>query len=552
MTFNLRTYSFIIISLLFSIAASASDTGLEERTRAWMEENPHSLPHWLTPEELIRLDEIGKNFYPTDPPVGPIRNIAEFEPMEGVLIRYYFGISTSIIAEMAEDVIVTTIVSGQSQENTVRNIYTSNSVNIDNCNFLHASTNSYWTRDYGPWYVVDGSHQVGIVNFPYNRPRPDDDDIPIEMAAFLGIPLYGMDLEHTGGNYMTDGMGISASTTLVWSENWNMTHGEIDDMVEDYLGVTTYHVVPDPNNTYIDHIDCWGKFLDVDKILIREVPSSHAQYTEIEETVDYFEAQTSSYGTPYEIYRVYTPSNQPYTNSLILNDKVLVPITGSSWDDDAIASYEAAMPGYEILGFTGSWESTDALHCRTKGIADRGMLYIGHLPIHGSQPAGANYLIQAEIVPYSGEDVIDDSMYVAYRIDGGMYQHITMTNINGYTWSCSIPGQEGGVEIEYYIHAADESDREATHPFIGAPDPHIFSVEGINPPQISILREDGIITLTWSPVPGADFYTVYSSNNPYADFTEDMSGTFSGTSWSAPATDEYRYYRVTTNDAAVQ
>ena len=27
--------------------------------------------------------------------------------------------------------------------------------------------------------------------------------------------------------------------------------------MEDYYGIETYHVVPDPNNTYIDHIDCW-------------------------------------------------------------------------------------------------------------------------------------------------------------------------------------------------------------------------------------------------------------------------------------------------------
>ena len=42
----------------------------------------------------------------------------------------------------------------------------------------------------------------------------------------------------------------------------------------------------------------------------------------------------------------------------------------SNWDDDAINTYELAMPGYEIIGVTGSWESTDALHCRVKGIPD--------------------------------------------------------------------------------------------------------------------------------------------------------------------------------------
>ncbi|GIR41788.1 MAG: hypothetical protein CM15mP52_0180 [Candidatus Neomarinimicrobiota bacterium] len=35
----------------------------------------------------------------TDPPPSPVRNIAEYERMQGVLIRYPFGISTDIISK---------------------------------------------------------------------------------------------------------------------------------------------------------------------------------------------------------------------------------------------------------------------------------------------------------------------------------------------------------------------------------------------------------------------------------------------------------------------
>ena len=163
--------------------------------------------------------------------------------------------------------------------------------------------------------------------------------------------------------------------------------------------------------------------------MIRSVPSYHSQYDEIEETAAYFAAQISSYGTPYEVYRIYTPSNEPYTNSLILNNKVLVPITGSSWDDDALATYEEALPGYEILGFTGSWQSTDALHCRAKGVADRGMLYIYHIPVQGEIPAGNDINIQAEIIPYSGEPPYPDSLLIYYKVNDGEYNQILMTHI---------------------------------------------------------------------------------------------------------------------------
>ena len=453
------------------------------------------LKHYMTPEELKFKHLIGKDFYSTPPPDGEVRNVAEFNRMQGVLIRYPFGISYAVIAEMAEDIKVITIVEDQSEENYVLSQYNSNGINTANCEFLHAPTNSYWTRDYGPWFVFDGNGNPGIVNFPYNRPRPLDNDIPIEVANYLGIDLYGMDLIHTGGNYMTDGTGISSSTELVWEENSPLSHTQINQLVEDYLGINTYHVVADPNNTYIDHIDCWGKFLDVGKVLIREVPATHPQYDEIEATAAYYASQNSAYGVPYEVYRVYTPNDQPYTNSLILNEKVLVPITGSQWDDDAIQAYEDAMPGFEIVGLTGSWESTDALHCRTKGIADIGMLYINHIPISGNVPVQGSYQIDAEITAHSGQLVYPDSVFIIYRINGGSFDTVLMTNTVGKNYSGEIPGQPYGSEVAYYLFAADQSGRGETHPLIGAPDPHIFYVGEPSYPDISVNPASFEVTL---------------------------------------------------------
>ena len=444
------------------------------------------LTHHETNKEAAQT--LSRDFYETDPPVGPVRQTAEFEPMEGVLVRYPFGISTNLIAEMAEDVIVYTLVANQSEENNVTNQYSNAGVNLNHCEFIHAPSDSYWTRDYGPWFMVDGNNDVGIVNFRYNRPRPNDNDVPIEVAEDLDVELYGMNVVHTGGNYMTDGMGISASTTIVYSESadYGISQAQVDERMLDYLGIHTYHVVQDPNNTYIDHIDCWGKFLDVDKILIREVPQSHAQYDEIEDVVDYFAAQTSSYGTPYEIYRVYTPQDQPYTNSLILNDKVFVPITGSSYDDEALETYENAMPGYEVHGFTGSWESTDALHCRTRGIADRGMLYVRHIPLLGNQPTNTVYELEFTITPYSGESILLDQTHVYYQVNSGDFQSANLTHQEGNVYTASIPMQEEGDEIAYYLHAEDASGRTVNHPFIGEADPHVFFVGAPIPPELEI------------------------------------------------------------------
>ena len=475
--FSILILIFLFNTLCFSENLTKSQSkvlSLEEEK--WFSENPESLPIWMTEEEKSMKDEIGKGFMKTDPPPAPIRQPAEFEPMEGVLIRYPLGISTSIIAEMAEDVIVYCLVTSY-QQSSAYNTFAAGGVNMDNVQFINCQTDSYWTRDYGPWFIINGDGESGIVNFTYNRPRPNDNLVPVYIGNYLGIDVYGMDLVHTGGNYMTDGQHISISTTLVWQENTSMTHDEIASMVNEYLGINTYHVVPDPNNTYIDHVDCWAKYLAPDIIMIREVPPNHPQYDEIEASVDYFESQVSCYGTLYNVVRVYTPNNQPYTNSLILNNKVLVPITGSSWDDDAIASYEEAMPGYEVLGFTGSWASTDALHCRTMGVTDRFMLYIEHSPLPDTVYTNDDYHIQTYIHPYSGETLIADSLLLYWKTsDDDEFIPVQIQQMFWHFYHAYIPIQPTGTTVQYYIHAADNSGRCENHPYIGAPMAHSFYV----------------------------------------------------------------------------
>lgn len=448
------------------------------------------LTHHLSEEEKSRWSEVGRDFTPTNPPVGPVRAIAESGRMQAVLIRYPFGIPMALIVEMSQDIQVTTIVTNSTQENQVRAQYQSNGVNLSNCNFLYAPSDSYWTRDYGPWFILDGNDDISIVDFPYNRPRPNDDNVPVKVSQNLGVPLYGMNVIHTGGNHMTDGMGISSSSDLVWTENPGLTHQQVAQYFDDFMGVSTYHVVPDPNNTYIDHIDCWGKFLDVDKVLIRQVPASHPQYDEIEATAAYYAAQTSSYGNLYQVFRVNTPNNQPYTNSLILNKKVFVPIMNSTYDAAALEVYQEAMPGYEIIGVLGNpatpWESTDALHCRAIGIADVGMLHIAHQPILGIAPVQTSYTLTADITACSGQPVYTDSVLVYYSVNGGIYSPVNMTSTGGKTWSATISGAPQGSEIRYYIHAADQSGRSENHPFIGGYDPHVFYVGSQAFAQIAI------------------------------------------------------------------
>ena len=469
------------------------------------------LTHEMTPEEELRKGEIGRDFTPTDPPAAPVRIVSEFEDMQSVLIRYPFGIPMSLIVEMSEDCKVKTIVANTSQQAQVLSQYQAAGVNVANCEWLIAPSDSYWTRDYGPWFVVDSSYEVGIMDFIYNRPRPNDDNIPVVLAQQMGVPLYGMQLITAGGNWMDDGIAVGASTQLMWTENPTMTHDEIDTLVWDYLGISRYHVLPDPLDQYIQHIDCWGKFLDVDKVLIGQVPESDYRYADFEYVANYFAFQTSSWGDHYQVYRVYTPGDYPYTpytNSLILNKKVFVPITGSQWDDEALQSYQDAMPGYEIVGVMyDTWETTDALHCRAKGIADVGMLYVNHMPLLGNKAFRYEWDLTADIVPYSGMGVIFDSTLCYYKINDGSFQTVPLQHTTGYHYKAVLPFITPGSQVSYYLHTADFSGRKKDHPYIGAPDPHVFKVGYASD---AIVEPDSLVFLTVNDMMLGKSFNIYN------------------------------------------
>jgi hypothetical protein len=196
---------------------------------------------------------------------------------------------------------------------------------------------------------------------------------------------------------------------------------------------------------------------------------------------DYFAQTPSAWGNNYQVYRIFTPGDYPYTpytNSLILNKKVFVPLTGSTHDTAALQVYEDAMPGYEIIGISyDGWFNTDALHCRAKGIADTAMLYIEHFPLLGDKGFRESWEIKVQIIPLSNQGLYLDSLWVSYMVDSMFYQEIPLVNDSGHYYSAEIPFQLPGSEIAYYIHAADSSGRVSEHPHIGQPDPHTFEID---------------------------------------------------------------------------
>ncbi|MBR5169904.1 MAG: agmatine deiminase family protein [Muribaculaceae bacterium] len=439
--------------------------------------------HYTSAEEMQTPLRRSINFSETPAPEAP-RFVAEFEPMQGVMIRYPLGIPVSLVKSLAENCQVYCIVL-ESQESQARSSFNNAGVNMNRVTFVHAEADSYWVRDYGPWYIFSGK-QPAIVDNVYNRPRQNDDVIPATFASFWDIPLYSMNLTHTGGNMMEDGRGHGVSDELVLQEN-NNNEANVRKKMLDYLGIDNYHITIDPQGEYIAHVDCWGKYLAPDKILIAQLPKSNSRYQYYEEVANYFATTNCCWGYPYKVYRVEEPGGStlaPYTNSLILNNHVYVPMgSNSSYNERALQVYREAMPGYEVEGIYNSsgsirWLNTDALHCRTRGVMDFNMLYVDHRNVlFGTQQCEDSIAVTSKFIAYSGKPLKEDSLLVYYSIDNGPYQvaHMTATGAPdeyvGY-----IKGYHNASEVDYYVFGADESGHSYQQPVFGELDPHHFTV----------------------------------------------------------------------------
>ena len=458
--------------------------------------------HYTSEEEMHTPLKRSINFSVTSAPTQAPRFVAEFEPMQGVTIRYPLGIPGSLVKSLAENCQVYCIVQS-SQQSSARSSFSNAGVNMSRVTFVNANSDSYWVRDYGPWYIFAGKTPA-IVDNVYNRPRPNDDAIPSAFATFWDIPLYSMNLVHTGGNMMEDGRGHAVSDELVINEN-NNDEATVRRLMLDYLGIDNYHITIDPQGEYIAHVDCWGKYLAPDKILIAKLPQSNSHYADYEAVAEYFATTNCCWGYPYKVYRVEEPGGNtvaPYTNSLILNKTVYVPLgSNSTYNQRALQVYRDAMPGYEVVGvsntsYSTGWQNTDALHCRTRGVMDFNMLFVDHRNVlYGTQECGDSIAVTSKFIAYSGKPLKADSLLVYYSIDNGPYQtaHMTATG-NPDEYVGYIKGYHQASEVDYYVFGADESGHRYQQPVFGELDPHHFTV------NISFtlgdVNEDGYVNIS--------------------------------------------------------
>lgn len=458
------------------------------------QEIEEQLPNYSTLKEINELPNYVKPSPKgiTTPPVSPIRNAAEWEEMQAVLISWKTGYETflsEIIKYSREEAKVYIYC---SDSNTVKNYLTSHSISTANTAYIKTSMNTVWIRDYGPNNIYTNDvDSLYLVDWVYNRNRPLDDASPSLFASRVGLPIYECtnaptDLVATGGNFMSDGFGTAFSSHLILDENATITaynstpktEADINIIANNFLGITNYIKMETLPYDGIHHIDMHMKLLDEETLLIGQYPAGVSDGPQIDTNMNYILNNFNSvFGTAYKIIRIPMPPTTSglypstggnyltYTNSLIINKTVLVPTYYTQYDTTALRIYKQAMPGYRVVGINSNSiiPQSGTIHCTSHEIGAYNPLLISHQALQNTDNVWSNYQVNATIMHKTGIS----SALIYYRTDTTQpYLSVPMslTNVTTNTWSGEIPVQISGTNVYYYICAQAVSGKTQVRP----------------------------------------------------------------------------------------
>lgn len=451
------------------------------------------LPHDVSDLEIVHVHEFGSasaqtRGFTTPPEFEGLRNMAEWEEVEILTVGWegYSAIEKQIVANAVLECPVFILTEDPSW---VEDYLTSSNsggpaMDLTDITILETDLNTVWIRDYGPNTVYgSGVDDRLIVDWIYNRPRPDDDVAPQLIADEMGIDLYETtaspyDMMNTGGNFMSDGFGTAFASNLVVLENeggntwWgpaypDHTPEEIDAIFHDFMGIDTYirmEVLPYDG---IHHIDMHMKLIDEETLLVAEYPEGVADGPQIIANIEYVLSNyTSKWGTPFEVVHIPSPPDNgwgsyypdqggdymTYTNSVFVNNTILVPTYYEEYDTTAIKIYEEHLPGYNVVGIPCNdiISASGAIHCITHTVGVDDPLLISHQALNDTDDTENPYEVVALAQHRLG--VVEAMLH--WRLEGeSSYTAVAMNALPDDLWTADIPAQVEGTIVEYYVEA---------------------------------------------------------------------------------------------------
>jgi len=450
----------------------------------------------------------------TTPPGGSLRTMAEWEEIQALVITWtsYPAVLRKIVEYAQTE---TTVIIHCSDSNAVKTNLTNAGIPLLNVKFLQVPFNSIWIRDYGANTVYRNKvDSVLLVDWIYNRPRPNDDNLPSHYANLLSIPLYQTtqapnQLVHCGGNFMSDGAGTFFSSMLFMDENGvgnshyspGRTRAEAEGLISDFMGMQHYALMTNLPYDDIHHIDMHMKLLDEETLLVGEYPPGISDGPQIEANLQYVLSNyTTQFGTPFNVVRIPMPPSssglwpsggafyRTYANAVFVNKTYIVPVYREEYDTTALRILRENLPGYNVVGIDCDDANSNAnlnqnlisqggaIHCITHSVGVNDPLLIVHEKLKDTYQGGP-YTCAAEIRHRSG---ISSAM-VYYTTDttaGWQSVAMSLSDAANATWTTQIPSQIVGSTVYYYIQAEAVNGKQQVRPITAPQGFYKFKVLG--------------------------------------------------------------------------
>lgn len=448
------------------------------------------------------------------------RTAAEWEPATGTMIVWPLSVPYKLVIELAKNTHLYTLVANDSAKKEADKWYSIWGIDSSTNTFIYAQQgiDAWWTRDWGPSavFTTDGTMKLADGKYIYSTPNTKlgcddtlhflytakdspptktqiDDNATIPFAKGIGVEVLDLPFINTGGNVLTDGLGTTFSTCILLNENkfYNVPKEKFIQLNKELLGISNYHIISNFEKSGIQHIDCFMKLLDEERILVAEPPADHELNSIYQNIIDNeLKKLKTPYGRSYEIIRIKTERYKEerlaaYTNSIIINKTIYVPLFQIKLDSAALKTWQQAMPGYTVKGFEFAledepivsnelkdhykeygWNSGDALHCRTRAVWDAQMLFMSTKRITSEVDAKNKNIVYTTIIDYSKKGLVKENCNLFWRAEGeNEWKTVALTQTeNPQHFFAEIPYHQKAATVEYYLSAESTSGKKETQP----------------------------------------------------------------------------------------
>ena len=320
---------------------------------------------------------------------------AEWEPHEGTWLQWpqdkvYRGyelklesIWLNMVEALHDHENVHLIVSSERQQEQVANQLLYHKIGLKNVDFHIIPTNDVWARDNGPIFVVNDEGDVAITDWVFNGwgnrfPYDLDDKVPSAIGMDLEIPVFRVPMVLEAGAVDVNGKGtfLATKTSIIDSyRNPGMSQADIEAVLSKYLGVTNFIWLTGAGRGECDlwgdetdsHIDIVARFVDESTVLYNWTNNlSDPRYKMLAKSFDELSAAITESGKPLTLVPLPLPevfqtssmtdwrkssfTDAAYSNYLIANNVVLVPVYGHKNDERGLKIIAEHFPGRDVVG----------------------------------------------------------------------------------------------------------------------------------------------------------------------------------------------------------